>query len=322
MRRLIAFGLSALSTGPMADIGFAQELPDRIVGFTFLLLPTGARDEALGATGVASVATASTLMYNPAGLAFVQRLDANYTYIDWYGRTRKHVACFAGRTSKAGTFGFSLQNFDAGRTTIYHIGSSTTRDAKDYAVTAAWGASLSDRFALGAAGRLIRQPHVDGIYNVFALDLGAYFATESRGAIIALGARNLSNGAMGEPERIAVPTQLRAGVLIDLISTMGFDPSTHRLDVAVDLIRPFYPQGQTAMNTGGEYTRIASLAPGYSLGVSLRAGHKSRSPFAFGFGLELMTAGGRGLAMDYANRRFSRYVEDQRIHVFSVALNL
>ena len=127
---------------------------------------------------------------------------------------------------------------------------------------------------------------------------------------------------MGEPDRIAVPKQVRAGVLIDLISTMGFEPFTHRLDIAVDLTRPFYPHGQTALNTGVEYTRITSLAPGYSLAVSLRAGHKSRSPVAYGFGFEFIIAGGRGLALDYANRGFSRSVRDQRMHVFSVALNL
>ena len=302
MRRFFLRLLCVVLVCSSADNAFAQALPDRRVGFTFLLLPTGARDEALGATGIASVGTASSMMFNPAGLAFVHRIDANYSYIDWYGRSRKHAACIAGSASKAGTFGVSLQN--------YGYGSGTTRDAKDNAVTAAWGASLSDRFALGAAGRLIRQPHSEGIYNVFAFDLGAYYATESRGAIFALGARNLSSRALGVPERIAAPTRLRAGVLIDLISAMGIQPFKHRLDVAVDLIRPFYPQSQTAMNTGVEYTNRTSLTPGYSLAVSLRAGHKSRSPVAFGFGFELTTPGGRGLALDYANRRFSRSVED------------
>ena len=317
MRRFILAilcALWALCAGSSAGDAFAQELPDRRVGFTFLLLPTGARDEALGATGVASVGTASTMMYNPAGLAFLHRLDANYSYINWYGRTRKHVACIAGRASKAGTFGVSSQNFG--------YGSSTTADVKDYAVTAAWGAELTDGFALGSAVKLIRESYGDGTRNAFAVDLGAYFATGSRGAIFALGARNLSGAVMGEPDHIVAPKQIRAGVLIDLISTMGFEPFTYRLDIAVDLTRPFYPHGQTALNTGVEYTRITSLAPGYSLAISLRAGQKSRVPFALGFGFEITIAGGSGIAVDYANRGFGGAVRDQRIHVFSVALNL
>ncbi len=322
MRQFIALGLCVLSAGLMADKGFAQGLPDRRVGFTFLLLPNGARDEALGATGVASVGSASTMVYNPAGLAFVERIDATYTYVDWYGRTKKHVACIAGRVSKAGTFGLSLQNFDAGRTTIYDNRSSTTLDVKNYAVTGAWGAEMNDRFALGTAVKLIREGYGDGTWNAFALDLGAYFATESRNAMIALGARNLSTGAMGEPERIAVPKQVRAGVLIDLISTMGFEPFPYRLDIAVDLTRPFYPHGQSALHTGVEYTHITSLAPGYSLAISLRAGQKSRTPIALGFGFDFTTAGGSGIAVDYANRGFGGSVRDQRIHVFSVALYL
>ena len=131
MWRFVVISLCALFVCSSLGDAFAQELPDRRVGFTFLLLPTGARDEALGATGVASVGTASTMMYNPAGLAFIHRMDVNYSYINWYGNARKHVTCIAGRASKAGTFGVSLQNFG--------YGSSTTADVKDFAVTAAWG---------------------------------------------------------------------------------------------------------------------------------------------------------------------------------------
>ena len=314
MWRFVVISLCALFVCSSLGDAFAQELPDRRVGFTFLLLPTGARDEALGATGVALVGTASTMMYNPAGLAFVHRMDVNYSYINWYGSARKHVTCVAGRASKAGTFGVSLQNFG--------YGNSTTADVKDFAVTAAWGAELTDRFALGSAVKLIRESYGDGTWNAFAIDLGAFFATESRGAIIALGARNLSGAVMGEPDRIAVPKQIRAGVLMDLISTMGFEPVTHRLDIAVDLTRPFYPHGQSALHTGVEYTHITSLAPGYSLAISLRAGQKSRVPFALGFGFEITIAGGSGIAVDYANRGFGGAVRDQRIHVFSVALYL
>ena len=61
---------------------------------------------------------------------------------------------------------------------------------------------------------------------------------------------------------------------------------------------------------------------GNSLAISLRGGQKSSVPMVFGGGLEFRTAGGRGISLDYANRDLSRSMSDQRIHVFSVALNL
>ena len=314
MWRFIAFGLCALCAGPMVGEGFSQDIPERRTGFTFLLLPANARDEALGATGVATVGSAAAMIYNPAGLAYVQRLDAGYTYVDWYGRSRNHVANIAAGTSKGGTFGLSVQN--------YNVGRGTDSDLNSYAISSAWSANIADHVALGAALKWIRQDYGDRSESAFAFDLGAYFATESGNAAFGLGARNLSFGVLGEPEYIAVPKQVRAGVLIDLVSTMGLEPFPHHVDLAIDMVRPFYPTGRNGLNLGVEYTHVTTIGAGNSLAISLRGGQKSSVPMVFGGGLEFRTAGGRGISVDYANRDLSRSMSDHRIHVFSVAMNL
>ena len=224
------------------------------------------------------------------------------------------MANIAAGTSKGGTFGLSVQN--------YHVGRGTDLGLNSYAISGAWGASIADHVALGAALKWIRQDYGDRTERAFAFDLGAYFATESGNAVFGLGARNLSFGALGEPEYIAVPMQVRAGVLIDLVSTMGLEPFPHHVDLAIDLVRPFYPNGRNGLNVGVEYTHVTTIGAGNSLAISLRAGQKSSVPMVFGGGLEFRTAGGRGISLDYANRDLSRSMSDQRIHVFSVALNL
>ena len=308
MGRFILIGLCVLCAGPMTDKGVAQETATRRTGFSFLLLPTSARDEALGATGVGSIGSAAAIMYNPAGLAFIERMNADFTYVDWYGNAKDYVAGIAAKVSKRGALGLSFQNYGLG---------SDVQDVSQYAISGAWGMELTDRFALGTTFKLIREAYADRNNNVFAFDLGAYFVSESRATIIALGAQNLSAGALGEPEEYVVPKHLRAGLLLDLISTMGLEPFPHYLDLAIALGKPIFSDGRTTLNVGIEYTCIVYR----SLGFSLRGGHKSGAPIAFGGGLQFRTAGGRGIAVDYALRRIG-YLGEYRIHILSVTLNL
>ncbi len=322
MWRFIAFGLCVLCAGPMVGEGFSQDFPERRTGFTFLLLPTNARDEALGATGVGSVGSAAAMMYNPAGLAFVKRMDASYTYVDWSSSTKKHVAGFAARLPNRGVIGFSVQEFAFEEFVVSNIGGSGTADRSDYAVTGAWGTGIADHVTLGAALKWMREDYGDQIHSTFAFDLGAYFATKSANAVFGLGVRNLSFEALSEPENIAVPKQIRAGVLVDLVSTLGLEPFAHHVDLAIDVVSPFYPNASNGLNVGVEYTHVTTIGTGNSLAISLRGGQKSSVPMVFGGGLEFRTAGGRGISVDYANRDLSRSMSDQRIHVFSVALNL
>lgn len=322
MKNVIVFGLCALCAGPLVGDGFSQDSPERRTGFTFLLRPANARDEALGATGVATVGSAAAMIYNPAGLAYIERLDAGYSYVDWYGPSGKHVAGLATRLPNRGVIGFLVEEF-----VVSNIGSSGTADRSDYAVTGAWGASISDRVTLGAALKWLREGYGDRSESAFAFDLGTNFATKSANAIFGLGARNLGFGALGEPEDITVPKQIRAGVLLDLVSTIGLVPFPHRVELAfdvelADVVRPFHPYARNGLNVGAEYTHVTTIGAGNTLGISLRAGQKSSVPMVFGGGFEFRTAGGRGISVDYANRDFSRSMSDHRIHVFSVALNL
>ena len=140
---------------------------------------------------------------------------------------------------------------------------------------------------------------------------------------MAMSVQNLSARALGEPEQFGLPKRIRAGLLIDLISMLDFVPSSHYLDLAVDLNKPIYSDGRTEPNLGVEYTYLYKAA-GYALGISLRGGQEGRGRTVdsrtWGSGLQLKTDGGWGVNVDYAPKSIDNFSEDQ-VHIVSFALN-
>lgn len=311
MRRVILAILCALCACPLPRQGYAQDTPDPHTGFNFMWQPFSARDEALGATGLGTVGTAMAMMYNPAGLAFVEGLDAGFTLANtnrkaedvWISEERRsanlewdernYVVGFAANAGKKWSLGITVQAYDHG---------FDDRDASQYAVSGACGWRIADRFAIGSAVKLIHESFPVRNENVYAFDLGAYFVSKSGITVIALGARNLSGGLLGEPGDYLVPKRIRAGVLIDLVSAVGLDPFPHYLDLATDLYKPIRSFGHTALRIGIEYTYLMRRTEGYTLGISLRGGHAYPNPVGWGCGLEFRSAGGRRIAVDYARR--------------------
>ena len=84
--------------------------------------------------------------------------------------------------------------------------------------------------------------------------------------------------------------------------------------------------GKGTFGLSMEYTYLYRAA-GYSLGVSLRGGRRSRgswssaNPITWGGGLQFKTTGGRGVKVDYARRSFNYRIEDPRVHILSVVFN-
>ena len=144
----------------------------------------------------------------------------------------------------------------------------------------------------------------------------------------------MTGGFLGEPEEYVVPKRIRAGVLIDLISTLGLEPFPHYLDLAADLYKPIRSSGQTSLRVGVEYTYLMRRAGGYSLGISIRGGHASPNPIGWGGGLEFRSASGRRIAVDYVRRGLgvavdsffgafiNEHIKDDRVQLLSVSIEM
>ena len=174
------------------------------------------------------------------------------------GYDMKHYAAgIAANASRIGTFGLAAVNFDTG-----------FRDVREYAISGAYGFNITDRIALGTTLKFVRQDFLlyDGASdsgtrwtkNVFAFDLGAYFATGFRNTVLAMSVENISADRLGETEQFELPKNIRLGVLLDVMAMMGAMPFPHALDLVLDVNRPNY--GEDDIFRYGR--RIYLYAPG------------------------------------------------------------
>ena len=321
MKRYMLIGLYTL-IGVMAGEGFAQESITR-TGFTFLEFPTNARTMALGEAGVGLIGSGQAILYNPAGLAFMEGREAYFTYVDWIISVKNYVAGVSANVPRIGTFGLSVVNHDIGPVRF----ENTTQETSEYAISVAYGGMIINRISVGTSLKLIHEnyPWEDHKQNVFAFDLGTYFATGFRNTVIAMGVENLSASGLGEPEQGGLPKNVRLGVLLDLIALMDFDPFSHALDLVVDVNNPNDSEDGFYTDIGIEYTYMYHTAIGDKLGFSLRGGHKKRprsliDPNTLGIGV-LFKTHGIGLKVDYASKSFDAFFNDERVHILSVAVS-
>lgn len=320
MRRYTLIGLCTL-IGVMAGEGLAQE-SDGVTGtgFTFLQYPKNARTVALGEAGVGLIGSGQAILYNPAGLAFMEGREAHFTYVDWISSIKYYVAGISANVPRIGALGLSVENHDTGPIES----ENTTLEISEYAISGAYGGLITDRIALGTTLKLIHQSFPERTQNVFAFDLGTYFATGFRNTVIAMGVENLSTSGLGEPERWGLPKNVRLGVLLDLIALMNFDLLPHTLDLVVDVNNPNDSEDGFYTDIGFEYTYMYQTAIGDMLGFSLRAGRKKRpgsiiDPNTLGIGVLFKTQG-IGLKVDYTSKSFESLFYE-RVHILSVAFD-
>jgi len=236
--------------------------------------------------------------------------------------------------SGKGTFGLSAVNLD-----------NNNENENEYAISGAYAFNITRRIAAGATVEFVHHDYSnagelyleDGIFreypdttpkyvhNFFVFDVGAY-SMGLQNLVMALSVHNLSAGGLGKPEVLELPEIIRMGVLIDVVSLTGMRPLPHTLDLVLDVNTEINFDEAVELNMGMEYTYLYQ-AEGYSLGVSLRGGRRSRgswssaNPITWGGGLQFKTTGGRGVKVDYARRSFNYRIEDPRVHILSVAFN-
>lgn len=293
-------------------------------GFTFLKLPTDARNAALSGAGVGQIGSTSGVFLNPATLAFFEGREAFFTHVRWIADTKAEVVGAAFNIPGRGTVGIGFQTYDAGTFNGTSIDSNPasqgfkedgTFTTSNYAITAGFGMKITDRFALGANIKLAHQDlgngnvllgnsrtSVSNSKNAFAVDLGTYFNTGFRNTVIAMTVQNFSQELTYQRESFELPRNIRLGVLVDVLSMAGNTPVPHHLNLALDVTNPVDFDEQ--LLAGLEYTFQAAGSP---LGFSGRAGYKTNhdtETYSFGGGLKYLTEAGRGLKLDYAYTKF------------------
>ncbi|MEZ4702119.1 MAG: PorV/PorQ family protein [Rhodothermales bacterium] len=282
----------------------------------FLSIPVGARATAMGNAITASVDDATSIYWNPAGLAGMRQGAVTLEYADWLaGLDFNFLSVSVPMGNGAIGIGLtSMRTPDMEVTTVeQQNGTGETFTAGSYALALSYARNLTDRFSVGGSVKVINERIWNSSASGVALDIGTLFTTPFRG--IRLGAsitnfgskmqlsgddllivvdidpnnegNNESNRALLKTDPYDLPLTMRIGLAGEV-----FENENSRLTLAVDALNP--NNSEQYVNLGAELGLFGNL-------VMLRGGY---SELLLDDALRSFTAGG-GLRYGFGGLRFA-----------------
>ena len=306
----------------------------------FLEIPVGANAIGMGGAYVSVANDASSLFWNPAGIASIEKYEAILSHTNWIAETGFDYAGLVLPLGELGNIGFSFTSFSMGdmkvRTVEKPEGTGEYFSAGDIAIGISFSRNLSDRFSIGFTGKYIQQNIWHMSAQAFALDAGTKFKTDLFGGMV-IGASMYNFGTpmqmIGRDTRYFIsvdPTkqgsndQIPTNIETDSwdlpltfqigVSTNAIKTEEYRLTVAADAIHP--NNEYESMNFGIEaaFKEFLFLRGGYQNAFMKDA--EGGLSFGVGFNSKLILANAF-VKFDYAFRDFGRL---QNIHTFSLGI--
>ncbi len=259
-------------------------------GFAFLRIPAGARAVAMSGAFTAVTGDPMALHYNPAALSTTEGSNLTSTYTSYM--MDMHAAFIGWSNHRSNdAIGAAINYFYGGsflRTSMENpTGTGEEFSSNSMAVSGSWSRPITDRFRVGATGRLIYS-EID-TYNAHAvsLDLGALWLPGPEGMTAGAAIRNAGVQTKAfYQENDPMPTELAVGISQRLLSG--------NLLIAADATAPMSGKFNAAL--GLEYSPVAmfALRTGASLNAletADEAGGTILDAFSFGMGLTRGTLG-------------------------------
>ncbi|MDE2293015.1 MAG: PorV/PorQ family protein [Elusimicrobia bacterium] len=283
MKTLKAFAALLLALTLGAAPAMAAQTVAGAESFDFLNLDANARAVALGGAYTALATDSNALLYNPAGLARVDRQEATFMHNQYLQDAAQEYLAWA---SKQG-FGASLNYLDFGsadRTTYGQPDGTGSRvGMSDLALSGGYGRAFG-ALAVGGGLKVIHESIDNVSATGAALDAGVlYTAPQLAGLRLGASIVNMGPAVKFDVAKEKLPTELRAGAaysrdLLGAKDTLAFDLSKQLTD-------------KVRLGIGGE-TVIGRM-------MALRMGFTTRNDAGIG-----ITAGvgwvWRDLNIDYA----------------------
>lgn len=314
------------------EVGYTQNFVSNIskVGVSsapFLTVPIGPRANSLGGAFVAIADDASSLYWNPSGIA---RLDGNEfiaTHSEWIAGINHDFGGVVIQLGNSGTLGLSIISLTMDdmevRTEFEPEGTGEFFSANDLAFGATYAKNLTDKFSIGFTGKFIFQKIWHAEATGLALDFGTLFVTDFLngmriGAVITnfgqdmqIGGRDLrlfvdpDPNALGNNEQIParietdpwpLPLNFQFGLSTDIINV-----ESSKFTVSVDALHP--SDNYESVNVGGEYIMNET--------IFLRAGYRgmflddNEEGITIGAGVKFSPSTGSSLQVDYAFQQFN-----------------
>jgi len=304
----------------------------------FLKIGVGSSAAAMGGAYTSVANDASSIYWNPAGLAKIEYNQVMFTHIDWLvDISYDYIALGVKLNSSAsvGLFAATLQvPKDEVRTVQEPEGTGEFFEAGDLAVGVSYARNISDKFSVGFVGKFIQETIWSMTSTALAVDVGTLYRSSWNNLKIGIVLNNfgtplkLSGRANllyvdpdasieGNIETIRAELEMNNWDLpMNLTTSLSVTPINNghlALTTAIDMVHP--NDNNEYFNAGGEiaFKNMLFLRSGYQgFGQENREGG-----LAFGGGLNIKINNMTNLKVDYALSDYGRLKD---VHQFSLVI--
>jgi hypothetical protein len=277
---LSGFGASG---GEFSKVGAA--------GGQFLKIGVGARANAMGGAFGAVSNDLSSVFWNPAGLAEISTMTADFSYTQWFATYSHNFGAIAMPVGSGYTAAFSVTNLSSGDIRVTTVdkpeGTGSFYQVNDIAVGASFSGFLTDQFSFGVTVKYVQNAFSSVSASGFAFDIGTKYDTGIQGIKLGFSMHNLSTQQQydGTDLRTSkkleetldmapldatylaypfnLPITFRAGISSELIKE-----DEHKLLAAVDFVTLTDVPEQLSLGAEYVWNDFLSFRGGYTFGQS------------------------------------------------------
>ena len=288
----------------------------------FLSIGVGPRANGMGGAFASVANDASSMYWNPSGIAYVDDFNAVFTYTKLFADINLNYLGVVIPTGEMGNIGINVTTLNYGEMDVtteeFPEGTGETFTSGSYAFGLSYARFITDNFVVGANIKYIRENIYNSSAEGLAIDVGTIFTTPFYGIKFASSITNFGTkmnitgddllvrydqdettrgnnetvDARISTDAFELPLRLQIGISKDVMIADG-----QRFIMAVDANYP--NDNDQWVNVGGELSLFNNL-------VFVRGGYKAlflddtQEGLTFGFGLKYDQSNVLGIQVDYA----------------------
>jgi hypothetical protein len=291
----------------------------------FLGISIGPRGAAMGGAFAAVANDASTLYWNPGGIARLEKSNIMVSHTQWLVGTDFNWAGIVLKVGGSNAFGLSVTQLDYGEEEVTdernQEGTGARWSAQDLAVAVSYARAMTDRFAIGGSFKYIEQKIYNERASAVAFDLGLVFVTQFNDMRLGMSISNFGSDLKFDGKDLLKridtdpPNSGNNETIVAALKTDDWPlPLFFRVGLAYDLLRgarakvtlvadALRPSDNTGVLNAGAEVAIQDL-------LFLRGGYKSlfreesEEGLTYGAGLKYNTGAAGIIHIDFAYADF------------------
>ena len=304
-------------------------------GAQFLKIPLGATESGMAGAVVGLTGGASSLFWNPAGIAKTQGVDLNFTYMKWFDLFDMNAASVVYNVGDMGVLGFSAISFSTNQIEITNEespnGTGQYYDASDIAIGVSYARYLTNAFNVGFTIKYVNQSIWHESASGVAVDIGTQYKLDFQNLTIAMSMTNFGSsmqysGADLQVREAANASYPKSRLAPADLSTSSYAlPLSFQVGLGFDIYKSEFLKiigGIDAVHPNDNYERLqfGSQISAFDR-FFLRGGyiyHHDTQNFAFGAGANV-PAGNTKIEFSYS---YSHYKILPAVHRISCGINI